>query len=141
MVGAVLSNCTETGMGFIIYYNVVVTHDCKLGNFVEVSPGVSILGSVLINDFVMIGGNATILPKITIGKSAVIAAGAVITKSVPDYALMVGNPAKQSAWISQYGDKLILGDDGLATCQISGVKYRKQNEVVKKVVQNSGIIN
>jgi sugar O-acyltransferase (sialic acid O-acetyltransferase NeuD family) len=134
MDGAVFSNCTETGIGCIIYYNVAITHDCKLGNFVQVSPGVSVLGSVFIDDFVMIGGNATILPKIRIGKSSVIAAGAVITKSVPDYALMVGNPAKQSAWISEYGDKLIFGDDGVATCQISGVKYRQQNQIVEKVI-------
>lgn len=130
--GAVFSNCTETGIGCIVYYNAVITHNCKLGNFVQVSPGVSILGSVLIDDYVMIGGNATILPKVTVGKNAVIAAGAVITKSVPAYALMLGNPAKQTAWLSEYGDKLVFGEDGLATCQISGMNYRLHNQIVEK---------
>jgi sugar O-acyltransferase (sialic acid O-acetyltransferase NeuD family) len=134
--GAVFSNCTETGLGCIVYYNAIITHNCKLGNFVQVSPGVSILGTVLINDFVMIGANATILPKLNIGKHAFIAAGAVITKSVPDHALMVGNPAKRTGWVSEYGDKLIFDNDGTATCIRSGEKYALGNDGIKKYAVN-----
>lgn len=133
--GATFSNCTETGIGCIIYYNAMITHDCTLGNFVQISTGVSVLGSVTIGDFVLIGANATILPKLHIGKNAVIAAGAVITKPVPDYALMVGNPARRTGWISEYGEKLLFGTDGNAVCKASGEKYRLHNDMVEKIIE------
>lgn len=92
--GAVCPNATVTGKGCTIYCNAVITHDCKLGNFVQIAPGVSRLGGAIIDDFGFIGSNITILPRLTIGRSAIIAAGSVITKNVPDYALTIGNPAK-----------------------------------------------
>lgn len=80
-----------------------------------------------------IGANATILCGITIGAYAFIGAGAVVTKNVPDYALLTGNPARQTGWMSEAGDKLVFGD-GLAVCISSGVVYRlMNNEVVVKV--------
>lgn len=134
--GAIFSNCTEIGMGCIVYYNAMITHDCVLGNFVQIATGVSILGAVSIGDFVFVGANATILPKLQIGKNAVIAAGAVITKNVPNYALMVGNPARRAGWISAYGEKLLFGNDGYANCKVSGEKYRLQTDLVTKVTEN-----
>ncbi|MEO6230494.1 MAG: acetyltransferase [Ferruginibacter sp.] len=131
--GATFSNSSEAGMGCIAYYNSIITHDCKLGNFVQLSPGATILGGAVINDFALIGSNATILAKLNIGKSAFIAAGALITKSVPDYTLMVGNPARRAGWISEYGDKLVFNDMGVATCKISLDKYHLENENVKKL--------
>lgn len=70
-----------------------------------------------------IGANATIVCGHDIGRFAFIGAGAVITKEVPDYALMVGNPARQSGWMSEYGHKLIFDAAGKATCPESNQEY------------------
>lgn len=79
-----------------------------------------------------IGANATIVCGNTIGSFALIGAGAVITKPVKPYALVVGNPAKQIGWVSEYGHKLIFDTDGNATCPETGQRYRlKDNEVSK----------
>ena len=63
-----------------------------------------------------IGANATIVCGHDIGKYAFIGAGAVVTKSVPDYALLVGNPARQIGWMSQYGHRLHFDSQGIAVC-------------------------
>jgi UDP-2-acetamido-3-amino-2,3-dideoxy-glucuronate N-acetyltransferase len=70
-----------------------------------------------------IGANATIVCGHDIGKFAFIGAGAVVTKNVPDYALMVGNPAKQLGWISEYGHRLKFDEKGVAFCPESNQKY------------------
>jgi UDP-2-acetamido-3-amino-2,3-dideoxy-glucuronate N-acetyltransferase len=72
---------------------------------------------------VTIGANATIVCGHDIGKFAFIGAGAVVTKNVPDYALMVGNPAKQLGWISEYGHRLKFDEKGVAFCPESNQKY------------------
>jgi len=79
-----------------------------------------------------IGANATVVCGNDIGKYAFIGAGAVVTKSVPDYALVVGNPARQTGWVSEYGHKLIFDKDGIAVCEESKEKYRMNNGVVSK---------
>ena len=61
-----------------------------------------------------IGANATIVCGITIGKYAFVGAGAVVTKNIPDYALVMGNPARQTGWMSEYGHKLKFNPEGLA---------------------------
>lgn len=71
-----------------------------------------------------IGANATIVCGVTIGAYAMVGAGAVVTKDVPDYALVTGNPARQTGWFSQYGHRLHFGQDGLATCPESGATYQ-----------------
>jgi UDP-2-acetamido-3-amino-2,3-dideoxy-glucuronate N-acetyltransferase len=79
-----------------------------------------------------IGANATIVCGHDIGKFAFIGAGAVVTKSVPDYALVVGNPARQTGWMSEYGQKLEFDAEGLATCSESGQQYRlEQGRVIR----------
>ncbi|SOD81180.1 acyltransferase [Spirosoma fluviale] len=70
-----------------------------------------------------IGANATIVCGHDIGEYAFIGAGAVVTKTVPPYALVVGNPARQLGWISEYGHRLRFEPDGLATCPESGTRY------------------
>jgi UDP-2-acetamido-3-amino-2,3-dideoxy-glucuronate N-acetyltransferase len=80
-----------------------------------------------------IGANATILCGIKIGKYAFIGAGAVVTKNVADYALVVGNPAKQTGWMSEQGEKLVFDENGEATCKISGEKYKLNNNVAEKI--------
>lgn len=79
-----------------------------------------------------IGANATIVCGHDIGKFAFIGAGAVVTKTVPDYALVVGNPAKQIGWMSEYGHKLKFVD-GMAECPESKEKYVLENNQVKKL--------
>lgn len=79
-----------------------------------------------------IGANATIVCGHDIGKYAFIGAGAVITKNIPDYALMVGNPAKQIGWMSEFGSKLIFDGKGEAECKETGDRYSLiDNQVIK----------
>lgn len=80
-----------------------------------------------------IGANATIICGHDIGKFAFIGAGAVVTKNVPDYALVIGNPAKQTGWMSEYGHKLKFDASGLALCPESNGKYLLENNVVRKI--------
>lgn len=79
-----------------------------------------------------IGANATIVCGHDIGRFAFIGAGAVVTKTVPDYALVIGNPARQTGWMSEYGHKLQFDKSGNATCIESGEKYVLENGVVRK---------
>jgi len=80
-----------------------------------------------------IGANATIICGITIGRYAFIGAGAVVTKNIGDYVLVVGNPARQTGWMSEYGHKLKFNPEGLAICPESQDKYRLENGKVIKL--------
>lgn len=80
-----------------------------------------------------IGANATIVCGITLGEYAFIGAGAVVTKDVPAYALVIGNPARQTGWMSEYGHKLKFNADGVAVCPESKEKYRFENGKVSKI--------
>lgn len=79
-----------------------------------------------------IGANATIVCGNNIGKYAFIGAGAVVTKDVPDYALMVGNPAKQTGWMSEFGEKLNFDEKGVAFCKNSKSIYKINNNKITK---------
>jgi len=87
----------------------------------------------LVKQGASIGANATIVCGNEIGKFAFIGAGAVVTKPVKAYALMVGNPARQIGWMSEYGHKLIFDGQGMAICSESNEKYLLQNDEVKKI--------
>ena len=80
-----------------------------------------------------IGANATVICGIEIGQYAMIGAGAVITKEVPAYALVYGNPAHQSGWVSEYGHKLNFTSEGISLCPESGEKYSLLNNEVRKI--------
>ncbi len=80
-----------------------------------------------------IGANATIICGNKIGKFSLVGAGAVITKDVPDYAIMVGNPAKQIGWISEYGDKIKIDSNGLGLCKKSGQKYKLVEDYIIRI--------
>lgn len=80
-----------------------------------------------------IGANATIICGHDIGEFAFIGAGAVVTKDVPAYALLIGNPARQLGWMSEYGHRLTFGEKGVAVCPESGDKYKLQNNKVTKI--------
>ncbi|MCA4895563.1 MAG: N-acetyltransferase [Cytophagales bacterium] len=79
-----------------------------------------------------IGANATIVCGNDIGQYAFIGAGAVVTKNVPDYALVMGNPARQTGWMSEYGHRLKFDSSGMATCPESGEKYFLKDGKVSK---------
>lgn len=80
-----------------------------------------------------IGANATIVCGNNIGEYAFIGAGSVVTKEIPDYALVVGNPSKQIGWVSEYGHRLHFDANNLATCKESGQVYSLKNNQVKRV--------
>jgi len=82
-----------------------------------------------------IGANATIVCGNDIGEYAFIGAGAVVTKYVPPYALVVGNPARQIGWMSEYGHRLQFNDEGIASCPESGEKYKLENNRVIKLTE------
>ncbi len=80
-----------------------------------------------------IGANATIVCGHDIGSFAFIGAGAVVTKTIPAYALVVGNPARQLGWVSEYGHRLDFDNNGLAICEESQQEYKLENNTVNRV--------
>lgn len=80
-----------------------------------------------------IGANATIVCGHDIGEFAFIGAGTVVTKHVPAYALVVGNPARQIGWMSEYGHRLEFDQKGIAICKENGEKYQLTNNLVHKI--------
>jgi UDP-2-acetamido-3-amino-2,3-dideoxy-glucuronate N-acetyltransferase len=80
-----------------------------------------------------IGANATIICGNEIGQYAFIGAGAVVTKSIPPYALVVGNPARQKGWMSEHGHKLEFDKEGIAVCPESGERYKMIDQQVRKI--------
>lgn len=85
----------------------------------------------LIRKGATIGANATIICGVEIGAYSLIGAGSVITKNVPSFALMMGNPAKQKGWVSKAGIKLHFDENGVAICPESGKRYKLENEIVR----------
>jgi UDP-2-acetamido-3-amino-2,3-dideoxy-glucuronate N-acetyltransferase len=80
-----------------------------------------------------IGANATIVCGHDIGEFAFIGAGTVVTKTIPAFALVVGNPSRQIGWMSEYGHRLEFNADGKATCKESGQVYQLENNIVKRI--------
>lgn len=89
--------CVEArlGVGCIVNTGATVDHECRLGDGVHVAPGAHLAGQVTVGDFAMIGTGASVLPRLRIGVGAVVGAGAVVTRDVPDHAVVYGNPARQ----------------------------------------------
>ena len=87
----------------------------------------------LIGKGASIGANATIVCGHNIGSYALIGAGAVVTKDIPEYALVIGNPARQTGWVSEYGCKLKFDGNGLATCPESKQTYKLENNKVTRI--------
>lgn len=81
-----------------------------------------------------IGANATIICGNEIGQYAFVGAGAVITRNVAPYALVVGNPSRQIGWMSEFGHRLHFDDHGIAFCEESGEKYVLENNTVRKEI-------
>jgi UDP-2-acetamido-3-amino-2,3-dideoxy-glucuronate N-acetyltransferase len=135
-----LGNNVKIQNNISVYTGVTCEDDVFLGpsmvftNVINPRSGVNRKAEYLptvIKKGVSIGANATIVCGITIGKFAFIGAGAVIVKDVPDYALMVGNPARQIGWMSAYGERLEFDEEGKAICSKSGQIYDlKPNGIV-----------
>jgi UDP-2-acetamido-3-amino-2,3-dideoxy-glucuronate N-acetyltransferase len=89
--------------------------------------------STLVRRGVTIGANATIVCGHDIGEFAFIGAGAVVTKTVSPYALIIGNPGRQSGWMSEYGHRLQFDEKGHARCPEKGDAYQLTNGVVRKI--------
>ena len=142
--------------------NVVVGNYCKIQNNVSIYEGVELQnyvfcgpsmvftnirlprsefpqkGSIyyentLVKRSASIGANATIICGVTIGEYALIGSGTVVTKDVPDYALVIGNPGVLVGWVNRYGDKLFFDDNGFSICPKSNLKYQLLNNQIKIV--------
>ena len=91
-------------------------------------------GTTIVEKGATIGANSTIVCGIRIGKYSFVGAGAVVTKDVKPFSLVVGNPARHTGWMSEYGHKLIFDAAGSATCSESGNRYRLENNEVSRII-------
>ncbi|MCX6273100.1 MAG: DapH/DapD/GlmU-related protein [Bacteroidetes bacterium] len=139
--GVVLGNNVKVQNNVSIYTGVICEDDVFLGpsmvftNVINPRSGVNRRGQydkTLVRYGASIGANATIVCGNEIGTFAFIGAGAVVTKPVPAYALVVGNPARQVGWMSEFGHRLHFDKDGLAECPESHEKYRLLDNKVSK---------
>jgi len=94
MANVVVNAATKIGSHVIINTAAVVEHDCKLADYVHISPNATLCGGVSVGEGTHIGAGATIIPGIHIGNWCVVGAGAVVIRDVPDNCIVVGNPAR-----------------------------------------------
>ena len=127
-----------------IYTGVICEDDVFLGPSMVFTNIVNPRSSVIRNEQYVttnvrhgasIGANATIVCGNDIGEWSFIGAGAVVTKPVKPFALVIGNPARQLGWVSEYGHRLNFDDKGFATCPESGDNYRLENDTVSRIIQ------
>ncbi len=139
----VLGNNVKVQNNVSLYTGVTCGNDVFLGpscvftNVINPRSAINRRGQYLkthVGDGASVGANATIICGHDIGSFAFIGAGAVVTKSVPAYALVVGNPAKQIGWMSEYGERLHFDNNGVAYCKQTNEKYILQNNVVTKIL-------
>ena len=137
--GVVLGNNVKVQNNVSIYTGVICEDDVFLGPscvFTNVTNPRSAVSrkdqykETVIGKGASIGANATIICGHSIGKYAMIGAGAVVTKDIPAYALVVGNPSRLIGWVSEYGHRLVFDSEGFATCPESGQRYRLHNHQV-----------
>ena len=138
----VLGNNVKVQNNVSIYSGVVCEDDVFLGpsmvftNITNPRSAVVRKGEysrTLVKRGASIGANATVVCGNDIGRFAFIAAGAVITKEVPDYALMIGCPATQAGWMSEYGNRLVFDGAGKAVCAESGEEYQLHEDQITKL--------
>lgn len=160
--GAKIGKNCVLGQNVNVGNNVTMGDNCKIQNNVSIYEGVTLedyvfcgpsmvftnildpkckypqVGSTfyiktLVKEGASIGANATIVCGTTIGKHTLIGAGAVVTKDIPDYALVVGNPGKIIGWVSEAGQRLHFDHDGIAYCEKSKKKYKILNNLVSEI--------
>jgi len=138
----VLGNNVKVQNNVSIYTGVVCEDDVFLGPsmvFTNVLNPRSVVNrqgqytQTVVKRGATIGANATIVCGHDIGRFAFVGAGAVVTKEIPDYALVVGNPARQIGWMSEFGHRLAFNSTGIASCPESRDTYRLQLGVVTKI--------
>jgi UDP-2-acetamido-3-amino-2,3-dideoxy-glucuronate N-acetyltransferase len=161
MSGSVIGENCNIGQNVVISPGVILGVNVKIQNNVSVYTGVICEDDVflgpsmvftnvinprsainrrgeysrtLVKKGASIGANATVVCGNSIGSFALVGAGAVITKDVADYALVVGNPAKQIGWVSEYGHRLNFDADGIALCMESGQTYSLVENKVKRII-------
>jgi UDP-2-acetamido-3-amino-2,3-dideoxy-glucuronate N-acetyltransferase len=141
----VLGNNVKVQNNVSIYTGVICEDDVFLGPsmvFTNISnPRSAIIRrdkyeKTIVRKGASIGANATIVCGNEIGQYALIGAGAVITRPVKAFALVVGNPAKQIGWVSEYGHKLHFNDKGMALCPEERSCYKLENNAVNKMRSN-----
>jgi len=135
----ILGNNVKIQNNVSVYTGVICEDDVFLGPSMVFTNVINPRSGVIRRDEYMktivkkgasIGANATIVCGNNIGKYSFIGAGAVVTKEVPDYALMVGNPAKQIGWMSEFGERLEFNSEGEAKCNHSSKIYQLINNQV-----------
>lgn len=151
ITGATIGRDCVIGQGCFIAGTVRIGDRCKIQNHVSLYDGVVLEDEVFCGPSMVftnvinprsavnrrgefqttrvgrgatIGANATVLCGITLGAHCFIAAGAVVTKDVPDYGLIIGVPGRLSGWMSRHGQRLAFDDRGFATCPVTGERYR-----------------
>lgn len=138
----ILGNNVKVQNNVSIYTGVICQDDVFLGPSMVFTNIVNPRSAVIRRDDYVetvvekgasIGANATIICGNKIGKYALIGAGAVITKEVKPYALLVGNPAKQIGWVSEYGHRLNFTDQNVAVCKESKQEYELINNLVERI--------
>lgn len=160
MPNCTIGEACNIGQNCVIFPNVVLGKNVKVQNNVSIYEGVTCDDDVFLGPSMVftnvtnprsgvnrrgqyakthvgkgasIGANATIVCGHDIGIYAFIGAGAVVTKTVPPYALVVGNPAKQIGWMSEYGHRLVFNADNKAVCPESGQEYQLADGAVSRV--------
>lgn len=160
MPGAEIGDNCKIGQNVVISSNVLLGKNVKVQNNVSIYEGVICEDDVFLGPSMVftnvfnprsavvrkseyrktivkrgasIGANATIICGHNIGEFAFVGAGAVVTKEIPAYALVVGNPARQVGWMSQFGIKLKFDSEGRATCSESGERYILKDQRVAKL--------
>lgn len=140
--GVVLGNNVKVQNNVSVYEGVSCDDDVFLGpsmvftNVINPRSAVNRRGQYLethVGKGASIGANATIVCGHNIGEYAFIGAGAVVTKTVPPFALVVGNPAKQLGWVSEYGHRLEFNEKGWAECSESQQRYQLMNGNVTRI--------
>lgn len=139
----ILGNNVKVQNNVSIYTGVICEDDVFLGPSMVFTNVINPRSAVVRRDQYMktivkkgasIGANATIVCGNNIGKYSFIGAGAVVTKEIPDYALVVGNPSKQIGWVSEYGHRLNFDSNGLAVCPETRQEYKIDNNKVTRVL-------
>jgi UDP-2-acetamido-3-amino-2,3-dideoxy-glucuronate N-acetyltransferase len=138
----ILGNNVRVQNNVSIYEGVICEDDVFLGpsmvltNVINPRSAVSRKNefkTTLIKKGASIGANATIVCGNTIGEYAFIGAGAVVTKDVPAYALIIGNPGRHKGWMSEFGHKLHFDGNNMAVCEESGQQYKLENNSVTRI--------
>lgn len=140
--GVILGNNVKIQNNVSVYTGVICEDDVFLGPSMVFTNIINPRSAVnrkdkYIETFVekgaSIGANATIICGVRIGKYALIGAGAVVTKNVLPYSLVVGNPARPLGWVSEYGHRLSFNNEDIAICPESSEKYKIENDRVIKI--------